>query len=110
MGLGMVKSRTALGTPHSSYATACTSSQRKLKNEQKKNYRILISSCLNTDIRLFDFYNKRGLGADQSHYNQPWTQFCCKMWGVLSSFFLLNMKCLGIPKQQQKKTLITKGK
>jgi len=33
-------------------------------------YRQLITSCLPTDIRLFDFYRKRGLGPDQSHYNQ----------------------------------------
>ena len=59
--------------------TPCTSTQRKLKNDQRKNYRILISSC--TDIRLFDFYSKRGLGPDQSQYNQSWVQFCCKMWG-----------------------------
>ena len=31
--------------------------------------------------RLFDFYSKRGLGPDQSHYKQSWAQFCCKMWG-----------------------------
>jgi len=44
--------------------------QRKLENEQRKSYRILISSCWPTDIRLFDFYRKRGLGPDQSRYNQ----------------------------------------
>ena len=42
--------------------------QRKLENEQRKNYRILISSCWHTDIRFFDFYSKRGLGR------------ACKMW------------------------------
>jgi len=50
--------------------TPCTSTQRKLENEQRKSYRILTSSCWNTDIRLFDFYRKRGLGPDESHYNQ----------------------------------------
>ena len=44
--------------------------QCKLENEQRKNYRILISSCSNTDSRLFDFYSKQGLGPDQSHYKQ----------------------------------------
>jgi len=61
--------------------TPCTSTQRNLENEQRKNYRILISSCWNTDIRLFGLCSKRGLGPDQSHYNQSWAQFCCKMWG-----------------------------
>ena len=61
--------------------TPCTSIQRKLENEQRKNYRILISSCWNTEIRLSDFYSKRGFGPDQSHYKQSWAQFCCKMWG-----------------------------
>ena len=54
---------------------------QKLENEQRNNHRVLISSCSNTDIRLFDFYSKRGLGPDQSHYKQSWAQFCCKMWG-----------------------------
>ena len=44
--------------------TPCTSTQRKLENEQRKSYRILISSCWTTDIRSFDFYRKRGLGPD----------------------------------------------
>ena len=61
--------------------TPCTSTQRKLENEQRKNCRILISSCWNTEIRLSDFYSKRGVGPDQSHYKQSWAQFCCKMWG-----------------------------
>jgi len=50
--------------------TPCTSTQGKLENEQRKNYRILISSCWPTDIRLFDFYRKRWLRPNQSHYNQ----------------------------------------
>ena len=50
--------------------TPCTSTQRKLENEQRKSYRILISSCWPTDMRLFDFHKKRGLGPDQSHYIQ----------------------------------------
>ena len=50
--------------------TPCTSTQRKLENEQRKSYQILISSCWTTEIRLFDFCRKRGLGPDQSHYNQ----------------------------------------
>ena len=29
-----------------------------------------MSICWTIDIQLFDFYRKRGLGADQSHYNQ----------------------------------------
>jgi len=41
--------------------------QRKLENEQRESYQILLASCWNTDIRLFDFYR---LGPDQSHYNQ----------------------------------------
>jgi len=49
--------------------TPCTSTQRKLENEQRKSYWILISSCWTTDIRLFDFYRKWGHGPDQSHYN-----------------------------------------
>jgi len=44
--------------------------QRKLENEQRKSYRILISSCCAIDIRLFDFCRKQGLGLDQSHYIQ----------------------------------------
>ena len=36
----------------------------------QQSYRILISSCWLTDVRLFDFNWKRGLGLDQSHYNQ----------------------------------------
>jgi len=44
--------------------------EQRLENEHKKSYRILISSCWTTDIRLFHFYRKRGLGPDQSHYNQ----------------------------------------
>ena len=51
--------------------TPCNSTQRKLENDQRKSYRILVSSCCwPTDIRFFDFYRKRGLGPDQSHYNQ----------------------------------------
>ena len=50
--------------------TPCTSTQRKLENEQSKSYRILISSCWTDDIRLFDFYRKQGLGPDKSHYKQ----------------------------------------
>jgi len=38
------------------------------KTKQRKSYRLLISSCWTIDIRLFDFYRKRGLGPDQSHY------------------------------------------
>ena len=49
--------------------TPCTSTQRKLENEQRKSYWILISSCWPTDIWLFNFYRKRGLGPDQIHYN-----------------------------------------
>ena len=44
--------------------------EQRLENEQRKSYRFLISSCWTIDIRLFDFYRKRGLGPDQSHYNQ----------------------------------------
>jgi len=44
--------------------------EQRLENEQRKSYRILISSCWTIDIQLFDFYRKRGLGADQSHYNR----------------------------------------
>jgi len=40
------------------------------RKRTKKCYRILISGCWTTDIRLFDFYRKRGLGPDQSHYTQ----------------------------------------
>ena len=54
----------------STVLTPCTSTQRKLENEQRKSYRILISSCWTTDILLFDFYRKRELGPDQSHYKQ----------------------------------------
>jgi len=43
--------------------------QCKLENEQRKSYRILISSCQTTHVRLLDFYRKRGLGPDQIHYN-----------------------------------------
>jgi len=50
--------------------TNWASTQRKLENEQRKSYRNLISSCWTADIRLFDFYRKRGLGPDQSPYNQ----------------------------------------
>jgi len=32
--------------------------------------KFFFSSCWNTDIRLFNFYRKRGLGPDQSHCNQ----------------------------------------
>jgi len=71
--------------------TPCTSTQRKLDNEQRKNCRILVPRCWNTDIRLFDFNSKRGLGPDQSHYNQSWAQFCCKMW--VDSFQLECTKC-----------------
>jgi len=38
--------------------------KRKLENEQRKNYRIYISSYSNTDIRMFDFYSKQELGAN----------------------------------------------
>ena len=31
--------------------TPCTSTQRKLENEQRKSYRILMSNCWTTDIR-----------------------------------------------------------
>ena len=44
------------------------------RNEQWKSYRILMSSCWPTDIRLFDFYTKqvqiKVIGPNQSHYNQ----------------------------------------
>jgi len=33
----------------------CASTQRKLENERRKSYRLLIPSCWTTDIRLFDF-------------------------------------------------------
>ena len=59
--------------------TPCTSTQRKFENEQRKGYRILISSCWTTNIRLFDFYRKRGLGPDQSHYNQS------RLWSRLQT-------------------------
>ena len=36
--------------------------EQRLENEQRKSYRILIPSCWTTDIWLFDFYRKRGLG------------------------------------------------
>ena len=55
----------------------CTSTQRKLENEQRKSYRILTLSCWPTDIRLFDFYRKRGLGPVYSHYNQS------RLWSTL---------------------------
>jgi len=53
--------------------------QRKLENEQRKSYRILISSCWTTDIRLFVFYRIRGLGPEQSHYNQS------RLWSRLQT-------------------------
>jgi len=59
--------------------TPCTSTQRKFKNEQRKSYRTLISSCWTTDIRLFDFYGKRGHGPDQSHCNQS------RLWSRLQT-------------------------
>ena len=59
--------------------TPCTFTQRKRENEQRKSYRILISSCWTTDIRLFDFYRKRRLGPDQSHYNQS------RLWSSLQT-------------------------
>jgi len=62
--------------------TPCTSTQRKLVNEQRKSYRILISSCRTTDIRLLDFYRKRGLGPDQCHYNQ--SRLCSRLQTTLA--------------------------
>jgi len=35
--------------------TPCASTQRKLENERRKSYRILISSCWTIDIRVFNF-------------------------------------------------------
>ena len=52
--------------------TPCISTQLKLENEQRKSCQILISRCWPTYIRLFGCYRKRGLGPDQSHYNQSW--------------------------------------
>jgi len=40
------------------------------QTRKRTSYQILISSCWTTEIRLFDFCRKRGLGPDQSHYNQ----------------------------------------
>ena len=53
-----------------------------------KKYRILISSCWTIDIRLFDFYRKRGLGPDQIHYNHSrvWSTtlvYLNKDWGCV---------------------------
>ena len=59
--------------------TPCTSTQRKLENEQRKSYRIHIPSCSTIDIRLFDFYGKGGLGPDQSHYDQS------RLWSRLQT-------------------------
>ena len=59
--------------------TPCTSTQRKLENEQRKSYRILISSCWTTDSRFFDFYRKRELGPDKSHYKQS------RLWSRLQT-------------------------
>jgi len=49
------------------HETLMTKTFPQKSSEATKNYRILISSCWNTDIRLFDFYSKRGLGPNQSH-------------------------------------------
>jgi len=68
--------------------TPCTSTQRKLENEQRKSHRILISSCATTDIRLFDFYGKRGLGPDQSHYDQSrlWSRLLAQIKRIASKW------------------------
>ena len=42
-------------------STLCTSTQRKLENEQRKSHRIIISSCWPTDIVLLDFTHNEGL-------------------------------------------------
>ena len=42
---------------------------KNIKTSKQRNTEILISSCWTLDIRLFDFYRKRGLGPDQIHYN-----------------------------------------
>ena len=54
------------------HLTPCTSTQRKLENEQRKGHRILIWSCWTTDIWLFEYYRKWGIGPDQSHHNKSW--------------------------------------
>jgi len=53
----------SLGTP---VLTPWTSAQCKLEHEQRKSYRIHISSCWTTDIRLFDVYRKWGLAWSRS--------------------------------------------
>ena len=40
--------------------------EQRLENEQRKSYRILMPSSWTIDIRLFDFYRKRGLGPVSS--------------------------------------------
>jgi len=67
----------------------------------KESYRILISSCWTTDIQLFDFYRKRGLGPDQSHCNQSrlWSRLQTTLakitriatkWTFIESFFTVH--------------------